>query len=186
MRLRTPRAAPVFAVAMLALSLTAAGCGSGASTTTKDGGARAQVSTRTRPASAAQGSGTAPSTARARFVAQADAICARYSAKIAALKPKSDTPAEVERIVPRHVALERAAIARLQKLAPPSALQSTWRRVLSARRTLASELVALLAAAKRHDTATIAKLRSEKSLAHLTLSSGAKGGGFKHCGDVGA
>jgi alkylhydroperoxidase family enzyme len=121
----------------------------------------------------------------AQFIAQADAICDRSNARITAIKPRNNSPSEVQRIVPRHLALERATIAALEKLTPPEALAGNWAQVLKVRRTLAHELDELLAAAKRHDAAAIGKLGSAKGLAHLVLTNAAHGAGLKQCGRLG-
>jgi hypothetical protein len=128
---------------------------------------------------------TAPAGSEQSFIAQADAVCARINTEILAVKAKGATAAEVIRVAPRTIALERNGISELAKLGPPSSLTSDWQRILGYRRTLAGELAQLLAMAKRNDGTSIKSLAAAKKHAHAGLSQVSKKSGFKACAKVG-
>jgi hypothetical protein len=131
------------------------------------------------------GSATGAAGSEQSFRAQADAVCARINKDILAVKVKSATAAEVIRVAPRTIALERTGIGELEKLAPPSSLEGAWQRILGYRRTLAGELAQLLDIARRNDGSSIKPLAAAKKQAHAGLSQLAKRAGFKACAKVG-
>jgi len=161
-KITSPR--PLVTAAILAAALAVSGCGGSTG--------------------ASQGSGGGTPGSRA-FIAQADPICKRFNQELAANKGGNHTMQEIARRTPPNVAIERRAIAELEKLAPPSELRQTWRRVLAYRRTLAAQLVTLTSAAKHNDTAKLKLVAEEKIVVHQKLLGSARSAGFKSCGEVG-
>jgi hypothetical protein len=156
-----------------------AGCGGSSSATP---GAATQSSASASTASTAS---SAPSAASAPFVAQAEAVCRRVNAEIVALDAKAGTAAEVKRVVPPTIAIERKGIAALGKLDPPASLARDWRRMLDDRRKLAVMLGGLLDAAKKNDGTSIKPLAASKKRVHVSLTKTATANGFKDCAKVG-
>jgi hypothetical protein len=154
--------------------LAVAGCG-GSDTTTSHGAAT--------PTSASTSTTTASS--RRSFVVQADEVCSRINTEILAVKAKGGTAAEVKRVVPRIISIERKGIAALEQLRPPASLGADWLRMLGYRRTLAGELADLLSAAEKNDGTSIKPLAASKKRVHARLTQTAKAHGFKDCAKVG-
>jgi hypothetical protein len=169
------RATPSLLLLLLALAgLLAAGCGGGASAGGSKTRATASATTHTTPAD--------PS---ARFIAGADRLCAQVDAPINRVKAKNASAREIERVVPQHAAVELAAVRALSRLTPPPALAARWQQMLAYRRKLADELLLLVKAAKRADTAAVKALAASKLAAHKRLLQTAAQAGFKSCGKVG-
>lgn len=158
------------------------GCGDGSSTAVPPG-APSTATTAIGGSMGAPVQSTAQSTSQ--FVARADATCRRINAEISSIKANSASLAEIKRIVPRTVPLERRGVAALEKLAPPSSLANDWRRMLGYRRTLAGELAGLLKGAESKDAAALKALAASKKRTHASLTSAAKANGFKACAKVG-
>jgi hypothetical protein len=156
----------ISALALVACLATIAGCGGGSSTS----GTQAKTTA------------TIPSTpANAQFIGQADSICRRLNTELAAVQPKSKTLAEILRVVPRNLALERTGLTELEKLAPPSSLEDNWRQMLGYRRTLAAELAQFVSIAKQNDIAALKALGAKKERVHASLDKTGKASGFKDC-----
>lgn len=115
----------------------------------------------------------------------ADAICQQLNADFAASKPASQSIAEIIRLAPTRAALERQAVAKLTKLAPPPSIAPAWRKIIGYRRTLASELAALGQQAKRKDVVAIQALGVSKERVHRELLAVGAATGFKSCARVG-
>ncbi len=162
-------------LALLALSF--AGCGSGSSTAGPGS---------TASATSTAGAATGGSDSRSRFVARADAACKRINAEILAIKSRHTTAAEIKRVVPHTLSIERKALGELAALTPPASIASDWRRMLGYRRTLAGELAQLLALAKQNGGTSIEPLVVSKRRTHRALSKTATGAGFKDCSKIGS
>jgi hypothetical protein len=165
------------------------GCGGGSSTTPSSTTSSAASATGSVTSTASTGS-TASTTPRsasadAAFIAGADAICRRTNERITALAVKRASLSEVERAVPRTIALEHEAVAQLERLQPPASLSTAWRLILADRRTLAAELDKLIADYTKHDTAALNALGASKRSAHTSLAKVASVSGFKDCAHVG-
>lgn len=163
-------------MAILGLSLLAlsfAGCGRGSSAATSSA------------SSSADSPATADAGPRSRFIARADAICGRVNAEIVAIKTHGASAAEVIRVVPHTLSIERRAIDELAGLDPPGSIAGEWQRMLGYRRTLAGELEQLLALAKRNDGTSVKPLVASKRRAHTALSKTATVAGFKACSKIG-
>jgi hypothetical protein len=156
------------------LTLALVACGAAGTTT----------SSKTAKPARAPASG-APDPSSSPFLARADTICARINAEIVALKANSASSAEVKRVVPPTISIERKGIAALEKLSPPASLAQDWQRMLGYRRTLARELGELLDAAIRNDGTSVAPLAASKRRVHASLSQTATADGFKDCAKVG-
>jgi hypothetical protein len=162
-------------LALAALALSLGGCGGGSSTAAPG---RGNASTST---SATTGAGQS----KPSFIARADVVCARINTEIAAIKAKGTSAAEVKRVVPRTLSLERAGMAALEELKPPTSLVQSWLRMLAYRRTLAKQLSELLELAEKNDGTSVKPLAAAKKRAHAGLSQVAKASGFKDCAKVG-
>lgn len=171
---RTARKGARWLLLLSASSLAIAGCGGSSKTTVHN--AATSVST---------SASTAPASPSSPFVAQADAICGRINAEIAALEAKSGSAAEVKRVVPLTISLERKGIVALEKLNPPASLARDWRSMLGYRRALAVMLGELLDAAKKNDGASVKPLAASKKRVHASLRKTATANGFKDCAKVG-
>jgi hypothetical protein len=124
-------------------------------------------------------------------IAKADAICRRYNEQIAASKVQSTQARaevfmkEITQVIPAHAALEMKAIAELARLKPPASLARDWKSILTYRRILANELLALIGAAKRKDAKAISVLAVSKKREHELLAAVAARDGFKDCAQAG-
>lgn len=178
MEWRLPRAIGslvLFALAMAAI----AGCGGGSRSSSSSAGATT-VGTTSTGTTSTPGDGTT-----ARFISEADAICARATTEIDATQPKSTSKLETERVVPDTAILEGKAIVALEGLRPPPALASDWAQMLKDRRSLAKGLVSLLRATNANDKAAIEQLARSKERIRQSLRAVAERAGFKDCGEVG-
>jgi hypothetical protein len=168
-------------LALIATAVIAAGCGrTGTSATGVSTGARtgsARTSTRAASVSAAIA-------ARTRFIAAADAICARVSRQIADPAGTALDAKTLARLAPRHARIEKRAVDELAGLKSPATLAPAWRQILQYRQRLATELATLGAAAKANDGVEIKKLGTSKRLIHTRLAAVATRNGFSACAKV--
>jgi hypothetical protein len=169
---------------LLLIALAIAGCGRGSSTVATATSAGSTESTASVPAATTPAK-PAPSQSKKQFITQADAICSHVNTELAAVSAKNASAKEVLRVVPQHVSLERTALVALEKLTPPSSLESNWQRILGYRRTLATELAQLVGDAQRNDSAALKRLGASKKLAHKNLNEIAVANGFKDCAKLG-
>lgn len=142
-----PRRMRPAALSSAALALLAAGClGSGSAT-----------------------SSSRPQLTRAQYVTAAGAICRRYQQRITALGASNDL-AELADQGAKAVALERAEVKELRRLAPPEADADAIDRMLNAVESATVAGDALVTAARSHDTAAVADaaatLRSQLAAAN--------------------
>jgi hypothetical protein len=177
------RALVLLFLAVLALSI--AGCGGGSSTAAPAG-------------SSASGSGTAaanvrrtpsssdPALSKSQLVARADTICKRLNAEIVARETPGASVQEVIRVVPGNASLEQEALKQLAKLSAPASLSRDWQQILAGRRTLATQLLALVQDAKHDDVRAMQALSAQKKRVHGTLRAVATRDGFRDCSEVGA
>jgi len=170
---------------VMALALTGCGGASGAATTSDAGAGTGSTAGSRSVGEAGVASSSSPTLSSAQLIARADAICTRSNEGIAAIAPKSGSRQEIKRVVPRHVALERAAIGELERLVPPASLAEGWNSMLGYRRTLAAELDRLLLAAERGDKSSARGLTVSKRHVHTELKAVADKVGFRACGTVG-
>ncbi len=108
------------------------------------------------------------------------------NAEIVAIKARGSSAAEVIRVVPRTLSIERKGLDELAGLDPPASIAGDWRRMQGYRRTLASELGELLVLAKQNDGTSVKPLLASKKQAHKALSQAATGAGFKDCAKIGS
>jgi hypothetical protein len=159
------------------LALAAAGCGGKSDPLRSSGKGAATTVKENAPAT--------PAGSAQRFIVQAEAVCARANAEIAAIKANGASATEVIRVVPPTLAIERRGIGELEKLRPPDSLAGSWRRMLGYRRTLATQLAQLLEIAEKNDGTSIKALASSKKRAHAGLTGVSTEAGFKNCAKVG-
>jgi hypothetical protein len=125
------------------------------------------------------------SSTQAILITRADVICKRLNVKIASAKPKNQGIREIARLSPIHARLEQAAVAELDKLTPPSAIATSWRRIIAYRRALAEELVKLGRYAQANNVSAVRALAASKRRTHKRLLTLALRTGFKACSLVG-
>lgn len=162
---------PVLLV-LLSVGLLIAGCGGGSSTTSTVQGDAA-------------GAKSSAVSGESGFIVRADGVCGRINAEIKAIKAKSASAAEVKRIIPLTLSLERNGLAALEKLEPPASLAPAWRRMLGYRQMLARQLAQLLELARKNDGTSLSPLSAAKKRAHDALAQVAAANGFKACTKIG-
>lgn len=170
-------------VVILVLSL--AGCGSSSTATGVQSTATAPTAATTATSKSTSTSPPA-SNPQSRFIVQADTICHRLNVEILADRAKGASAAEIKRLVPRTTALERTAIASLEKLHAPPSLARDWGRLLGYRRMLAGELSQLLRDTESKNSAAVKTVAAAKKRTHTGLTKVAIASGFKDCAKVGA
>ena len=152
---------------LTAAMLLTAGCGGGGSTAPSTHGS------------------PAPNSSQRLFVSQAEGICRRLNAEFAAHKPANQGLGEILRLAPGRAVAEKRVVAELSRLAPPGSMAASMREIIALRRTLASELAKLAAAAKAKDQAAINALARSKEAAHKKLSLSAGAAGITACAQTG-
>jgi hypothetical protein len=163
-------------------ALFAMGCGGGGA----HGGDTVVSSAKTASAPVVSTPKLAPTAqlSRAELHSRAYAICKRSNFELASAKPRSTSMSEIIRVTPGHVVIELKAAAELESLTPPHSLARRWHAIIARRRALASELLALVQAAKKNDAAGIKTLEASKRRAHDALLTAAAEIGFGGCGAI--
>lgn len=118
------------------------------------------------------------------FAAQAEAICRRLTSEFNSHPPKNSSVAEIARVSPGRAVKERQAVEELRRLDAHTSDQVDWRKLLSYRDTLASELAAVGAAAQDHDSEAVQQLASSKLKVHKLLRAAAARIKLSSCGGI--
>ena len=171
----------------IVLTLAFVGCGGGQSHSTgvaQKASPQTQTSSATKPKSGARPK-AAKGGSRAELVAAADSICKRLNAELTARETSGSSTAEIVRVVPGNVALEKRAQRELGLLTAPIALASDWMQILTSREKLATELSLLVEYAKQDNNRAINALIISKKQTHAVLRSAARRDGFSDCAEVG-
>jgi hypothetical protein len=117
------------------------------------------------------------------LVARADAICNRAAAQRKSL-PNIRTRADYGTVLGRASALQRVAVAELEKLKPPASLAADWKRVVDVDRTL-SEYTATfgrdVSASDPRDARAL--LKAARSL-QQSIAATTKRDGLEACGQL--
>jgi hypothetical protein len=130
------------ALALAAITLAASGCGGSktAATTAAASSTAPSIPTTNSAPTTATSTTTTPTPVvgvklasgkpltRAQWLAKGDAICGRLNAQLAATPVKSIQ--EFTRVLPQAAAYERAELAQLVKLVPPTSKASEWQTFL--------------------------------------------------------
>jgi hypothetical protein len=171
--------APMLAsVAMLAAS----GCGE--SSRVPHMSARKSSRPNAKPAAPAA-EGLKQPTKISRFIAGADGICRRLNTALARDKATQKTNND-RTVTLRNAALERATLARLRELAPPSSLGADWKQMDAYRQTLADELLRLARGPRSGETKEDRRaLAATKLRVHRLLFELGHRDGFADCAEVG-
>lgn len=175
------------ALTLAATALAASGCGGSSKNTASPS---ATATTGTIAAGGAGASESIPSPAsikaatgkplsRARFIAAADAICAKTNTKLAAVTVI--TSKELARQLPQVVIYDATETDELSKLVPPASLAQDWSRILNDfhRFTEYSRAVAKDVQAKNIKAASPSIVAAQKL--HQELNATATRDGFRHC-----
>lgn len=181
------------ALALAATTLVASGCGSSSKNGSTSSSTAASAATTTTTATTAP-SLTAPTTTAAvviatgkpltsaEWISKGDAICARLVAQVAASTAR--TQQELAHALAQKSVYEKAELAKLAKLVPPSSKQSDWQTYLNGLSELADN------SAKLAETAQTGKLNLHSSLVASSqevekgIHAIATSDGFKHCSQV--
>jgi hypothetical protein len=164
------------------VAITGCGGGKGSSVSTQ-GGALATTPTGAHSTPAPASSSRPQS--RKQFVATVEAICKQTNDEIAAHKARSSTDAEVVRVVPTHIRVERGGLAALERPSPPQSLKGAWERILGVRRTLTDELERLVDAVRNGRKKVVPYLILSKKHSHQLLNRTATQAGFRACAKLG-
>jgi hypothetical protein len=121
------------------VTLIISGCG-GSSTTASSAGNSTTTGTGTSVATnnSAGTGGVSTQLTRAELNANANTICKRLHAQLLGLNRGSEK-LDVEHVFLRAATAERAALAALQKLTPPSELAGDWKQIVATISTLAED-----------------------------------------------
>jgi hypothetical protein len=176
------------ALSCLAALMALAGCGGGSTTTsTTTATTRASSAAQSQPSpatstttatsgqssSAAAGSTQNSHTGVFAAATQAEAICERASAELAAEKQvrkrRHRGASEIVRVTPKQTAIEMRAVRELEALTPPPSESAAWREIIALRRKLADELVTLERDTDTGDLAGVRALTTAKGRVHAKL-----------------
>ena len=163
--------------ALLALVLFTTGCG--------HSGASRSASGSSQPAQQSKGSSSSSKPAVAEFRSSATAICQAINSELEASKPSSTSIAELLRFTPRHVAMERKGLIKLEALQAPSSLATPWQQMIGYRKELLSQLDELAHEAQSRDQAKIKRLTASKLKLHTALQKVGVQLGSAACGKLG-
>jgi hypothetical protein len=119
-----------------------------------------------------------------RFVSTADAVCRRLDAELKPVIPKGLEVKEIASLAPRGARLERAATTELARLVPPAGLSRDWRKIMSYREMLESDLANAGSAAKSGNVPAVAFALNSKLTPHRLLLAVATRDGFGYCKTV--
>jgi hypothetical protein len=158
------------AAVVVIASLLLGGCGGSSGGHT----ASTTASTSTNAASTSPGSG---------FVPSAEAICRSLNVRLAG--DNVNAIADIARIAPRRSQLEKATLAELERLQPPSSVARAWTSMLTARRSIADALAKLGSAVKTGDLKQLQPILSSSGRVALRMDATAKHAGFTDCATVG-
>lgn len=181
------------ALALTATTLAASGCGgsSKAASTASTAASTTATTSATAPATDATPQ-LAPAThvkvatgtplPRVRFIASADAICARANTKIAAVSVVDKQ--ELARAFPQTAVYEAGEANQLTKLVPPAAMAHDWGLIISDfhRYSEYANVAARDSEAKNIEAAI--PLFQPAARIHEQLDAIAKHDGFKHCSEL--
>jgi predicted nucleic acid-binding protein len=136
--------------------------------------------------SAGCGGGSSKALTQAELIGKADTICVRLKTQLSgpALNAEIGNVSSVARIASRRAAIERAALAELGKLTPPTSLASDWQQVIADRRILADDLVKLGEYAKANNVKSLDALYLSSAKVGVRMIAMAKRDGFKQCSRV--
>jgi hypothetical protein len=138
-----------------------------------------------RPAGDSNANPSTPKAAVAKFRTSASAICQTINGELESSKPSSTSVAELIRFTPRHVAIERAGLAKLEALQAPSSLSTTWQQMIGYRKQLLSQLAELAHDAQISDRARIKQLTASKLKLHTELQKAGAQLDSAACGKLG-
>jgi len=166
--------------ALLGLGMTAllvTSCGSSSSKTT----------TGTTTASSAGGSSSAASQSsqgtvltQAKFVARADAICARAKVRRKQIKVKNSV--ELELALPQAAAYQRLESIEFSKLTPPASMASDWHQIVADSQTITATIVKLYEGARANEpTSAGTPLWNTLSKSSEQIQSIARRNGLRAC-----
>jgi hypothetical protein len=110
------------------------------------------------------GGGSDGRLSKQEFLQQANAICKRYDAKVAALGSPS-SPADIPRFVEKGIPVIQQGIAELRALRPPADLESDYNRMLDETEKAIPAARRLADAAENRDAAAVQKAIEEGNAA---------------------
>jgi len=167
-------------LAALALAVTivaASGCGN--STKTVSSTAKPEkTQIQSKPARATT------ALTRRDLVVRANAICKHLHARLAATNTTVGKVQELWRITPQIAVYERAALAELIQLTPPSALTDDWQQVVNDARLIADNMVKLGEYAQANKLKQVNSLLTANQKTERRVAATSKRDGFKQCAEA--
>jgi ABC-type transport system substrate-binding protein len=177
-------------LALAASALAASGCG-GSSKSASTSAATTPATTSVATAATTAPTSTTPATTttvtvatgkpltRSAWIAKGDVICARLITQLSSGAPKSSR--ELAHALVQSAAYERAELAQLAKLVPPSSMETDWQEFLTGINEIATNSATLGETAQSGTgTLNIPLLRVTQQIENHT-NAVAKHDGFKHC-----
>lgn len=178
------------ALALAAVAMAVSGCGSSSkSATATPSSAEAATTPTSSTTSTATPTPTTTLTAvklatgrpltRAKWLARGDSICTRLNAQLAASSVTSVR--QLGQVLPQAAAYERAELAKLVKLVPPSADATGWQKFLTETQQWAEDSTLLGQSARTAEFTLNEPLVAVTRRLHEHLAHRAKQEGFKEC-----
>lgn len=177
----------VSALVLIAAVLSVAGCGGetrkSEPTTTAS---RASISTQVASSATTTGVSTQRTQSskplpESQLIARANSICTRLGVKLAARSERVNSTQDLIRIAPHRVAIERAAVAELRKLTPPSAMVHDWQVLISTRATIAEDTAKLAQYAAAGDNEGQRSVLTSSATVTQQMAAAARHSGIKGC-----
>jgi hypothetical protein len=171
------------ALALAMTTLTVAGCG-GSSAKSSSTGTKTSAthSTITQPSTVPAEAPGGRRLTRAELVAKADAVCRRLNKKAGSMSISSLQ--DIVRLAPRVSGYYRMAFAELRRLAPPVAMASDWRAIVTDIQPLAGEIMVWAGYARDNDPASVAKVEGNVKAIQQHRFAIARRDGFRDCGEL--
>lgn len=165
------------ALALLVMTIIVTGCGGSKSSSLSNTSHSKEVSAATGSESNTTTTTSGKALSNSGMIAKADAVCARFKAKLAAVRGNIETMGDIVSAGTKQGAIQRAEIAELSKLTPSGSLASKWHQVLNMRRLLIEEFNQIVTAARANnkedvDSALTASAGVEKQIYTITLHDG--------------
>lgn len=116
---------------------------------------------------------------RSQLIAKADAICQRLQTTLES--NNVGTSQDIGRVAPELASTERAALAELRKLTPPSELAGDWREILAGARSLAESTERLGEYARQNKYSSARRFIVSAEAVHHQMTAITTQDGFHDC-----
>jgi hypothetical protein len=182
------------ALTLTASALVASGCGSSSKSESTNASTGTTAATTATTTAATTPSSTTPSTitsikvasgkplTSAQWIVKGDAICARLVTQISGTTAR--TQQQLAQALTQSAVYERAELARLAKLVPPSTKHQDWQEFLTGLDETAANSITLAGVAQTNKLNLHSPLVTKAQAIQGHMSIIAKHDGFKHCSQV--